>query len=78
MAEQTTGEFEKAIDRLDQIVKELESGTVGLDKSVELFREGRDLARKCDEMLKAAQAVVDGAGNDAPAAPNAAPGKLPF
>jgi exodeoxyribonuclease VII small subunit len=78
MAEQTTGEFEKAIDRLDQIVRELESGAVGLDKSVELFREGRDLARKCDELLKAAQAVVDGAANDAPAVPNATPGKLPF
>jgi exodeoxyribonuclease VII small subunit len=78
MAEQTTGEFEKAIDRLDQIVRELENGAVGLDKSVELFREGRDLARKCDELLKAAQAVVDGAPNDAPAAPSAASGKLPF
>ena len=78
MAEQVTGEFEKAIERLDQIVKDLESGTIGLDKSVELFREGRDLARKCDELLKAAQAAVDAAGGDGGVPPAAPAGKLPF
>jgi len=80
MAEQVTGEFEKAIERLDQIVKDLESGAIGLDKSVELFREGRDLARTCDELLKRAQAAVDGAGagGDGGVPPTAPAGKLPF
>ena len=53
MAEQPAGEFEKNIERLDQIVRDLENGTVGLDKSIELFKEGRDLAKRCDELLKA-------------------------
>ena len=66
MAEQQSGEFERAIDRLDTIVKELESGNIGLEKSVQLFKEGRELARRCEELLKAAQAAVDGTLEEAP------------
>jgi exodeoxyribonuclease VII small subunit len=59
MAEKKTGEFEAAIDRLEQIVKHLEAGDVGLDESVALFREGRELARRCEQLLQKAQAEVD-------------------
>jgi exodeoxyribonuclease VII small subunit len=66
MAEKKSGEFEQALERLEAIVKELESGGVGLDGSVRLFREGRELARKCEELLKIAQATVDApSGNGA-------------
>ena len=60
--EKKAGPFEAAIDRLDEIVRLLESGDVGLDQSVELFREGRKLAATCETMLGEAQRAVDAAG----------------
>jgi exodeoxyribonuclease VII small subunit len=77
MAEKKSGEFEQALERLEAIVKELEGGGVGLDESVRLFREGRELARRCEELLKNAQATVDAAsGNGTQAA--APSDQLPF
>ncbi len=64
------GEFETALARLESIVKQLETEEVGLDRSVELFKEGKSLARKCEQLLKAAQSAIDAAGNGAPAAPS--------
>jgi exodeoxyribonuclease VII small subunit len=82
MATNESGEFEKALARIDAIVKQLEGGSVDLDESVKLFREGRELSRRCEELLKNAQAAVEAAANDAPRAngPAAAPppGQLPF
>ena len=60
--------FEQKLDRIDAIVKELESGRVDLDRAVELFKEGKTLARECDTMLKSAQEQVGKAmADDAPA-----------
>jgi exodeoxyribonuclease VII small subunit len=67
MAEGKSGDFERAIERLEAIVKELEGGEAGLDESVRLFREGRELAKRC-------QTLLDGSE---PAAA-ARPGELPF
>jgi exodeoxyribonuclease VII small subunit len=80
MATNASGEFERALARLEEIVRELEGGSVELERSVALFREGRDLAKRCEELLKAAQEAVDATASDArPAvAPAAAPGQLPF
>jgi exodeoxyribonuclease VII small subunit len=64
MADKRAGEFEQAINRLEAIVKLLETGDVGLDESVALFREGRALARKCEELLRVAQEEVDAATRD--------------
>ena len=81
MATNAAGEFERALARIDAIVKQLESGNVDLDESVKLFREGRELSKRCEELLKNAQKAVDEAASDAPAtgAPAAAQsGQLPF
>jgi len=82
MATNESGEFEKALARIDAIVKQLEGGSVDLDESVKLFREGRELSRRCEELLKNAQAAVEAAANDAPRAngpaPAPPPGQLPF
>jgi|HubBroStandDraft_5_1064220.scaffolds.fasta_scaffold489764_2 exodeoxyribonuclease VII small subunit len=78
MADKKSGEFELAIERLEQIVKQLETGDVGLDESVKLFREGRQLAQKCDKLLGEAQKEVEAAAKE-PSAPAAAGnGGLPF
>jgi exodeoxyribonuclease VII small subunit len=60
MADKRTGEFETAMARLDEIVKRLETENVSLDESVELFREGKKLAARCDELLTIAQETIAG------------------
>ncbi|HMF28821.1 MAG TPA: exodeoxyribonuclease VII small subunit [Candidatus Cybelea sp.] len=59
------GGFEAKLDRIDAIVKELESGDTKLDRAIELFKEGKHLARECEELLKSAQLQIDEAMSDA-------------
>ena len=61
--EKKTDEFESALARLEAIVKQLETEDVALDASVKLFQEGKDLARRCEALLKDAQSKIDAAGN---------------
>ena len=60
-----SGEFETALARLEAIVKQLEAEDVSLDVSIELFKEGKELARKCETLLKTAQDAIEAANNGA-------------
>jgi exodeoxyribonuclease VII small subunit len=51
--------FEAKLDRIDAIVKELESGDTKLDRAIALFKEGKVLARECEELLKSAQLQIE-------------------
>jgi exodeoxyribonuclease VII small subunit len=51
--------FEQKLARIDEIVKELEGGTVELQRATELFKEGKVLARECEVLLKSAQTQID-------------------
>jgi exodeoxyribonuclease VII small subunit len=51
--------FEKAIDELETIVKRLEEGKVPLEESVAIYERGEALKRRCEELLKQAEARVD-------------------
>jgi exodeoxyribonuclease VII small subunit len=51
--------FEAKLDRIDAIVKELESGETKLDRAIALFKEGKTLARACEALLKSAQVQID-------------------
>lgn len=51
--------FEAKLERIDAIVKELESGDTKLDRSIALFKEGKTLARECEALLKNAQVQID-------------------
>jgi exodeoxyribonuclease VII small subunit len=51
--------FEEKLARIDAIVKELEAGTVDLGRATELFKEGKTLARDCEQLLKGAQEQID-------------------
>jgi exodeoxyribonuclease VII small subunit len=53
------GGFEAKLDRIDAIVKELESGDTKLDRAIALFKEGKQLARECEELLKGAQLQIE-------------------
>lgn len=59
MADQKQGAFEQKIERLENIVKELESGNVELDRAVALFKEGKTLSDECEKLLKGAQSDID-------------------
>lgn len=51
--------FEKAIERLEEVVEQLEDGDVPLEKAIELFREGTLLAGYCREKLNWAEQQVE-------------------
>ena len=50
--------FEEALERLNEIVVQLESESVNLDRSLELFAEGKVLAEFCQEQLTEAEERV--------------------
>ncbi|MDG1120340.1 MAG: exodeoxyribonuclease VII small subunit [SAR86 cluster bacterium] len=50
--------FEKALDELDSIVEELESGDLSLENSLKSFEMGIKLARQCQEKLSQAELQV--------------------
>jgi exodeoxyribonuclease VII small subunit len=45
-------DFEKAMERLNEISQALESDTIALDKAMSLFEEGLDLSKKCQLTLE--------------------------
>ncbi len=51
--------FEDALKKLETIVRQLESGEVPLDRSIDLYAEGDALRRQCEERLTSAQARID-------------------
>jgi len=44
--------FEKAMDRLNEVVNLLEKNDVPLEEAVKLFEEGLELVKFCDSKLK--------------------------
>lgn len=51
--------FEQALQRLEQVVRELESGDLKLDDALALFQEGVLLARQCSGQLDQAEARIE-------------------
>ena len=51
--------FEKALSELEQIVQRLERGDVPLEESVAIYERGEALKRRCEELLKQAEARVE-------------------
>ena len=64
MAENTNADvkklsFEKALAELEQIVQKLEGGAVVLEESVTIYERGEALKRRCEELLRQAEARVE-------------------
>ena len=51
--------FERAIEELETIVKRLEEGKVPLEESVAIYERGELLKRRCEELLRLAEARVE-------------------
>ncbi len=52
-------DFESALGRLEEIVRSLEDGELGLDNALRLFEEGIGLSRFCHGKLEQAQRRVE-------------------
>ncbi|HNY27564.1 MAG TPA: exodeoxyribonuclease VII small subunit [Candidatus Sumerlaeota bacterium] len=50
--------FEQNLKALEKIVEKLESGSVSLDESIELFQKGRVLGRACEKRLREAELKI--------------------
>ena len=61
--------FERAIEELESIVRRLEDGKVPLEESVAIYERGEALKRRCEELLRQAEARVDKITNDASGQP---------
>lgn len=51
-------DFEKKLNRLEEIVQKMEKGEVSLEESLKLFEEGVKLSRECHKRLNEAEAKV--------------------
>jgi exodeoxyribonuclease VII small subunit len=50
--------FERAIEELESIVRRLEDGKVPLEESVAIYERGEALKRRCEDLLRQAEARV--------------------
>ncbi|CAM4144769.1 exodeoxyribonuclease VII small subunit [Lacicoccus alkaliphilus] len=64
MNEQKTETFEEKMNRLDEIVQALEKDDVPLEKSLELYKQGIELSRECERILKDAELKVETLNKD--------------
>ena len=53
------GNFENSLDELEKVVKELESGELPLDRSLDLFSRGMKLSDTCRKQLEEAETRVE-------------------
>jgi exodeoxyribonuclease VII small subunit len=61
MMKENTGklpDFEKALEELEALVEQLESGDLSLDESLKQFKRGVELTRHCQGVLDSAQQTV--------------------
>jgi len=61
--------FERAIEELETIVKRLEDGKVPLEESVAIYERGEILKRRCEHLLRQAEARVEKIALDASGQP---------
>ena len=50
--------FEKALEELELLVKELENGEIELNQAVKKYNEGMKLSKYCHDLLKDAEGVI--------------------
>ncbi len=51
--------FEQAMDRLEEIVSELENGDVPLEKAIDLFQQGMKLSQVCGSKLEEVERKIE-------------------
>ncbi len=51
-------QFEEAYERLEQILQQMNSGSLSLDKSITLYEEADSLIKQCSQYLETAEQKV--------------------
>ena len=59
MAKEKTETFEKSLESLEELVRELEAGDKGLDESLALFEKGVTLSKELSKRLEDAKTKVE-------------------
>jgi exodeoxyribonuclease VII small subunit len=59
MSEQPELSFERCLEELEKVVKELEGGDLPLERSLELFEKGIQLSNSCRKQLEEAETRVE-------------------
>jgi len=54
----TAPDFEKSLQTLEQLVEQMESGELTLEKSLEAFEQGIRLTKECQQALREAEQKV--------------------
>lgn len=52
-------DFERALQRLSEVLKELESDDVPLEKAIALYEEGMKLSKMCSARLEEAELRIE-------------------
>jgi len=55
----TKDNFEEALKRLEEIVRELEKGEIGIEEALKLFEEGTNLSKLCARKLSNVEKRVE-------------------
>lgn len=58
MAKEKELNFEENLDKLEELVKDLENGNVPLDDAINKYQEAMKIAKVCDEKLKNAEEAI--------------------
>lgn len=56
--------FEASLRKLEEIVRKLEGGELGLEESLKLYEEGTRLSRECIDRLDQAEQRIEMLGKD--------------
>lgn len=59
MSHSNPEKFEESLSRLEEILRQLETGELPLDESLKAFEEGIKLTKDCHKMLDAAQKRIE-------------------
>lgn len=51
--------YEQAVEKLEEIVRRIETGDAGLEESIRLYEEGMTLGKRCKEILSQAEQRVE-------------------
>ena len=57
-AQNQENSFEAMLNRLQDTVAELEAGGIELERSIELYKQGMELAKGCEKLLSEAELTV--------------------
>ncbi|WP_238650184.1 exodeoxyribonuclease VII small subunit [Paenibacillus piscarius] len=59
MTKEAELDFEGAMERLEEIVRELEHGDVPLEKAIDLFQQGMKLSQVCGSKLEQVERKIE-------------------